>query len=62
MPAKFGPKWFEHSRQKLEENQKEEGEEKKELVKKSVEFDMLINDDGDIDDEQLEKFVDEDEE
>lgn len=70
MPAKFGPKWFEHSRKEKEAKSPKSGQEeetkqidtKVPAKRKVIEFDMLINDDGEVDDAELERFVDEDDE
>ena len=67
IPEKFGPKWFEHSRKESKATSPQLQVEETKLIdtksKQSArEFDMLINDDGEIDEMQLEKFVDEDDE
>ena len=72
IPAKFGPKWFEHSRKAKEPASPGHDEEETKLIdtkspakpnrRPAMEFEMLINDDGEVDDLQLERFVDDDDE
>ena len=70
IPAKFGPKWLEHQRKQSHAKSPESGteEETKQIDTKvpakrpAIEFKKLINDDGEIDDLELERFVDEEDE
>ena len=63
IPEKFGPKWLEYASKKQEKNSEKSDEETKVIETKPTgkkQFELLIDEDGEVDEDQLERFVDED--